>query len=240
MTKEQLQQRTSERWADFLYPIIEDNKEDLVALSNKIAEARELGIESYPTKEKRFRAFEECDFDNTKVVILGQDPYPTPDVAQGLCFSLPETFMTPSMRVILKEMLTNAGQEERFEELVKHPSAGNWEHLPGQGVLLLNTALTVQEKAAGSHLDHWKNFTLDLITKLSEEKPDLIWVLWGNYAKSYKKNISQSKAILESPHPMNEIYRGGKGGFYGTEHFKKINQQLPEEEKIQWINDLLI
>lgn len=170
---------------------------------------------------------------------MEQMPYPTPGHAQGLCFSLPEGHMTPSMRIILKEVLTNLGQEERYEELVKHPSAGNWEHLPSQGVLLLNTALTVQEKAAGSHTDYWKGFTDSLITKLSTERPDLIWVLWGNHAKSYKKNIIKSKAILESPHPMNEIYRGGNGGFYGTEHFKKINQQLTEDNKISWLNPLL-
>lgn len=73
MTKEQLCQRTSKRWADFLYPIIEENKEDLIALGNKVAEAQKIGIETYPSKEQRFRAFEECEFDHTKVVIIGQD-----------------------------------------------------------------------------------------------------------------------------------------------------------------------
>lgn len=220
-------ERTTEKWGKILDPLLTKHKEDLKLIQQS--------ADILPPKELRFRAFKECDVDKAKVVIIGQDPYPRPGDAQGLCFSLPEGRNTPSMRVILKEICDNTRND--YDALRTHPRAFSWEHLPKQGVLLLNTALTVERGNANSHSAYWKGFTEDLVKELSEQRPDLIWVLWGNNAKKLKPHITKAKEILEAPHPMVEIYSGGKGGFYGCKHFSKINKLV--DKPIDWINTCL-
>lgn len=221
-----LTDRTSKDWAEILNPLIEKHKKDLINIRSD--------DEVFPSKELRFRAFKECDLTDANVVIIGQDPYPKRGDAQGLCFSLPEGRSSPSMRIILREMCDNTNQN--YEALRTHPRAFSWEHLPQQGVLLLNTALTVVEGRAGSHSKYWKGFTEDLVETLSEARPDLIWVLWGNHAKALEPHIKESKAILKAAHPMAEQY--GSGGFLGTNHFSKINDML--DDPIDWINPELL
>ena len=238
-----LSRLTSRKWADFLYPIFQDNKEFIDSLKARLKHCKETGVEVYPDKELRLRAFKDCDLDNVKVVIIGQDPYPKKGDAQGVCFALPHGKMTPSMRVIITELCNEYFySDEQKEKIMLSGNAGDISHWAKQGVLMLNTALTVEQGAASSHLPYWKDFTKDLVEKLSRRNPDIVWLLWGAHARSYVPIIQDFKAVLETPHPMNEIYRAGKGGFYGSDVFIKTNILLKELDKddILWFNHFLI
>ena len=179
----------------------------------------------YPKRGKTFRAFQMCPLESVKVVILGQDPYHDGS-ATGLAFANDGVGrVSPSLRNIIQTVKNDFGDVEVSTDL---------ESWAKQGVLLLNTALTVERGKAGSHLDLWMPFTRDIITRLSVEKPDLVWVLWGKKAQDYEKHIMypSGHTILKAPHPAAESYSGGKAGFFTCEHFKKINDKL--EQPIQW------
>lgn len=182
----------------------------------------------YPPGNNIFAAFNHTPFDKVKIVILGQDPYHGEGQAHGLCFSVPDGIkQPPSLVNIFKEVESDMG--------VKMSKSGNLEKWANQGVLLLNATLTVRANQAGSHQNRgWEKFTDAVIGKLSENRKDLIFILWGSYAQAKTKIIDQSKHhILKSVHPSPlSVYRG----FYGCKHFSKTNEILISlgKEPIDW------
>ena len=172
----------------------------------------------YPPGKLIFNAFDHCSFDDTRVVILGQDPYHGPGQANGLCFSVNDGVpMPPSLINIFKEI---------GEELGKPmPTTGNLERWAKQGVLLLNATLTVRHKSPASHQKKgWEAFTDAAIRKLAEEKENLVFLLWGGYAQKKASFIDPEKhCLLKSTHPSP---LSAHRGFFGNGHFKKANDYL--------------
>jgi len=185
--------------------------------------------EFFPKPQDVFRAFWLTPFTQVKVVILGQDPYHDVGQAQGLCFSVPEgKTLPPSLKNIYKEIETDLEVKKDFTQ-------GNLEEWARQGVFLLNAILTVVAHAPASHRGQgWEDFTDTVIKKLSVEKENLVFILWGNYARSKKALIDGEKhLILEAPHPSPF---SAYSGFFGCRHFSKCNRYLKEKGKgdIEW------
>ncbi len=186
--------------------------------------------EIFPAPKNIFRAFNETDLENLKVVIIGQDPYHTPGIAEGLCFSIPHgAKVLPSIKNIYKEM-------EADLKIKKNFSDGNLKYLAKQGVLLINQVLTVEAHKPGSHWKQgWENFTASAIEKISKEKENLVFLLWGKNAQEVEKFIQQPEKhlILKAAHPSPfSAHRG----FFGCKHFSKTNKFLEKKnlEKIEW------
>lgn len=182
----------------------------------------------YPPGPHIFRAFEETPFDEVKVVIIGQDPYHTPDVANGLAFSVnPDKKVPPSLKNIYKELYADLGVEPRED--------GDLSSWARDGVLLLNSILTVEKGKPGSHQKKgWETFTDKVIEVLNEEKSNLVFILWGNYAREKGSSIDREKhLVLESPHPSPF---SAHQGFFGSKPFGKANEYLFSHEKeiIEW------
>ncbi|GAB1450644.1 uracil-DNA glycosylase [Draconibacterium sp.] len=172
----------------------------------------------YPPAKLIFNAFDQCPFDNLKVVILGQDPYHGPDQAHGLCFSVNDGVdFPPSLRNIFKELKNDLGKEI--------PLSGNLTNWAKQGVLLLNATLTVRANQAGSHQNKgWELFTDAVINKINEHKNHVVFILWGNYAISKAKFVDQNKhLVLSSVHPSP---LSASRGFFGNKHFSRANEFL--------------
>lgn len=182
----------------------------------------------YPPGSRIFHAFDACPWDQLKVVILGQDPYINPGQAHGLSFSVPDGCpFPPSLLNIFKEL------EEDVRKPV--PKSGNLEHWARQGVLLLNTVLTVQAGLSNSHQGRgWEIFTDAVIQAISDQKEDIVFLLWGSPARKKAERVDRKKHhILESPHPSPlSAYRG----FFGNRHFSKTNEYLKSKGKspINW------
>ncbi len=184
----------------------------------------------YPAPRNIFRAFELTPFDKVEVVILGQDPYHGPGQANGLCFAVNEgVSLPPSLQNIFKEIESDLG-----EKLVHR--TGDLERWAKQGVLLLNATLTVKARTAGSHQGKgWEEFTSAVIRKLSEERENLVFILWGNYAKAKGAHIDRDKhLVIESAHPSPF---SAANGFFGSKPFSKTNEYLSEHNKkpIDWL-----
>jgi len=182
----------------------------------------------YPPGKYIFNAFNYCSFEEVKVVIIGQDPYHGKRQANGLCFSVNEGINTPPSLVnIFKEIKADLGKEI--------PATGNLERWATQGVLLLNATLTVRANSPGSHQNKgWEVFTDEVIKVLSEEKENLVFLLWGAYAQRKGDVIDRSKhLVLTSAHPSPF---SANRGFLGNRHFSKTNQYLREKSKpeIDW------
>lgn len=182
----------------------------------------------YPTPANIFRAFELCTPSDIKVVILGQDPYHTPGVADGLAFSTkPKNQVPPSLQNIFKEL------EQEYSKRCSHnPDLTRWAE---QGVLLLNASLSVRKGEANSHADFgWHLFTDAVITALSEHSEHIVFLLWGAFAGKKAELIDQSKhLVLTSPHPSP---LSAHRGFLGNNHFKEANEYLKKNnrEEIDW------
>lgn len=184
----------------------------------------------YPPPKNIFRAFELCPFDKVEVVILGQDPYHGEGQANGLCFAVSEgQRLPPSLQNIFKEIESDLGQS------LGHKT-GDLERWGEQGVLLLNATLTVRARTPGSHQGKgWEQFTDAVIRKLSEEKNNLVFVLWGNYAKAKGAHINRAKhLVIESAHPSPF---SAYNGFFGSKPFSKTNEYLAMHNKkpIDWL-----
>jgi len=182
----------------------------------------------YPPGKEIFSAFDLCPVDNVKVVIIGQDPYHGAGQAHGLCFSVKDGVKTPpSLRNIYKELHDDLGKEI--------PGTGNISHWAKQGVLMLNATLTVRAGNAGSHQGKgWETFTNAVIGKISQEKKDIVFLLWGAYAQKVGQVIDASKHhILKSPHPSPF---SAHTGFLGNKHFSKTNAFLKSKgiDEIEW------
>jgi uracil-DNA glycosylase len=186
-------------------------------------------IKVFPSKELVFNAFEKCSFEATKVIVLGQDPYPTIGHANGLCFSV-----DPSLKKYPKSLI-NIFKELLEDVQVARHTNGNLESWAEQGVLLLNTVLTVEEGKPGSHGHFgWELFTDAVIERLSTEKVHLVFILWGAHAQSKTRLIDETKhLVLKAPHPSPlSAYRG----FFGSKPFSQANHYLHQNAlpEIQW------
>ena len=183
----------------------------------------------YPPGSKLFRAFDECPFNKLKVVIIGQDPYHGENQANGLCFSVDDGVeKPPSLKNIFKELNTSFTKNERTNS-----DLSDWSN---QGVLLLNSILSVRRKFPGSHrYIGWEEFTENVIKIISKEKMNLVFMLWGNYAKNKEKFIHDNNhLVLKSGHPSP--LSANKGFWFGNNHFKKCNDFLiaNDLETIKW------
>ncbi len=183
----------------------------------------------YPKGTDVFAAFDFCDLDNLKVVILGQDPYHGVGQANGLCFSVHDGIThPPSLINIFKEIETDVN--------IPYPKSGDLSRWAKQGVLLLNATLTVRAGEAGSHQKQgWEQFTDAVIQKISEEKKDVVFLLWGGFAKKKIKLIDNKKHhILTSGHPSP--LSANRGYWFGNKHFSKTNNFLQAVglAAIQW------
>lgn len=175
----------------------------------------------YPKGQHIFSAFDHSTFDDTKVVIIGQDPYHGPNQANGLCFSVQDGIKhPPSLINIFKEIQTDIGKP--------YPQSGNLEQWAKQGVLLLNATLTVRAHEAASHQKKgWEIFTDAVIKKISEEKENVVFMLWGGFAKNKVKLIDATKHyILTSGHPSP--LSANRGYWFGNQHFSKCNAILKD------------
>ncbi|MBS1950901.1 MAG: Uracil-DNA glycosylase, family 1 [Cytophagales bacterium] len=182
----------------------------------------------YPPGKEIFRAFDCCPFEQVKVVLIGQDPYHGEGQANGLCFSVREGIrQPPSLQNIFKEIQNDLNKSI--------PVSGDLERWAKQGVLLLNATLTVRASAPGSHQNKgWEAFTDAVIKIISEEKSNIVFLLWGAYAQKKGEMIDRSKhLVLTSAHPSPfSVARG----FFGSKHFSKTNDYLRSKglKEIEW------
>ncbi len=182
----------------------------------------------YPKQNEVFNAFRYTDFNNVKVVIIGQDPYHGPNQAEGLSFSVSnEVLKPPSLQNIFKELESDLGIP-----FPKHNSLKPWAK---QGVLLLNAVLTVEEHKPTSHKDKgWETFTDDVIKIINEKQEPVVFILWGAFARSKKSLITNPKhLIIESAHPSPFSARNG---FFGSKPFSRTNEFLRKNhlKEIDW------
>jgi uracil-DNA glycosylase len=209
-------------WEPHLAPIL--SSKSFRRIQDEIKRYRQLGQTVYPKGEDAFRAFELCQLENTKVVIIGQDPYHNGS-ATGLAFGVNGTPIPPSLNVIRRELCAQFDHvPEEFDNSL--------EHWASQGVLLLNTALSVLKGRAASMSQLWQWFTPMVVKLICKHKPGTIFVLWGRHAQSYRKYITHDCIVYTAPHPAAELYSGGKAGFFGNGHFLKINESL--DKPIDW------
>ena len=184
----------------------------------------------FPPENLLFAAFDKCSFDDVKVVIIGQDPYHGQGEANGLCFSVNDNIkIPPSLRNIFKEINTDLDQ-------VLLPTSGNLERWASQGVLLLNNTLSVRQYMPNSHshLD-WKVFIDNVIQIISDQKQNVVFLLWGNFAQKKSILIDRNKhLVLEAGHPSPMSANQGK--WFGCKHFSKTNEYLKSKnlKEIAW------
>lgn len=221
-------------WNEFLKD--EFNSEYYKQLNTFISLERKTN-EIFPFEEHVFNAFNTTSFNNVKVVIIGQDPYHSYETinekkiphAHGLSFSVPNETnkIPPSLKNIFKELYQDLG--------IEIPKNGDLTPWAEQGVLLLNATLTVRAHEAGSHQKQgWETFTNNVIEKLSSEKEDLIFLLWGKFAQQKETIINTDKhAVLKAAHPSPF---SAYNGFYGCKHFSETNRTLKSKGKneIDW------
>ena len=205
----------------------EYKKEYFIELMNFVKDEYEKKT-IYPKKNEVFNAFRYTDFDNVKVVILGQDPYHGPNQAEGLSFSVSnEVLKPPSLQNIFKELESDLG--------IHFPKSNSLKPWAKQCVLLLNAVLTVEEHKPTSHKGRgWETFTDDVIKILNEKEEPLVFILWGAYARSKKELITNPKhLIIESAHPSPFSARNG---FFGSKPFSRTNAFLKSNglKEIDW------
>ena len=182
----------------------------------------------YPKQNEVFNAFRYTDFNDVKVVILGQDPYHGPNQAEGLSFSVSNSVLKPpSLQNIFKELESDLG--------IPFPKSNSLKPWARQGILLLNAVLTVEEHKPTSHKDKgWEMFTDNVINKINEKEEPVVFILWGAYARNKKSLITNPKhLIIESAHPSPFSARNG---FFGSKPFSKTNSFLKKNgiKEIDW------
>ncbi|WKE64716.1 uracil-DNA glycosylase [Gallaecimonas kandeliae] len=215
------------QWADILGG--EKQKTYFQAVISRVQAARDAGQVIYPPKDEVFNAFRFTEFGDVKVVILGQDPYHGPDQAHGLCFSVKgEVPPPPSLQNMFKELASDISG-------FQHPGHGNLEAWARQGVLLLNTVLTVAQGQAHSHAGWgWETFTDQVIASLNEHRQGLVFLLWGSHAQKKGAIIDRQRHhVLTAPHPSP---LSAHRGFLGCRHFSQANAILMRQglEPIDW------
>ncbi len=211
-------------WTEILAPI--KNSEYFLNLWIKVNQEYENG-KCFPPKEQIFRALELTEFEDVQVIILGQDPYHNENQANGLCFSVSDKVKTPpSLQNMYKELKIDLNIEKNSNEL---------EDWAKQGVLLLNSTLTVKAHEPNSHKNlGWDIFTDFIIKEISDKKESVVFVLWGAFAQKKVPLIDETKHfIIQSPHPSPfSAHRG----FFGSKPFSKINNYLKSKNRkeINW------
>ena len=203
----------------------------MVELKKFLIERKGKGEKIFPPGKHIFRAFEKTPFDAVKVVILGQDPYHGPGQANGLAFSVSrEVPLPPSLKNIFKEIHDDLGLPASD---FRHGCLDAW---ADQGVLLLNSVLTVEQNSAGSHQKKgWEIFTNRVIDLLGESERKIVFLLWGSYAQKKGELVDKGKnLVIEAPHPSP---LSAHRGFFGCKHFSKCNNFLKSEgeEPISWL-----
>ena len=201
--------------------------ENFKNLSVKVLDAYQNEI-VYPTVSHLFEAFNLCSYQNTRVVILGQDPYHGPGQAHGLCFSVPQgVSLPPSLKNIYKELFQDVG-------LMRY--SGDLSDWVRQGVLLLNTSLTVRAGEAGSHaVLGWPIFTKSVLKVLNARESPIVFLLWGNHAQQFASLIDERKHhVIKSAHPSP--LSANRGGWFGSKPFSQTNDFLVSQgiEPIRW------
>ena len=214
-------------WSDFIaeqsqQPYLKDTLE-------YVAQKRSEGVTVFPPEQQVFSAFDATSFEQVKVVILGQDPYHGPDQAHGLCFSvLPGIKPPPSLANMYKELV----QDIEGFSIPDHGYLMPWAE---QGVLLLNTVLTVEQGQAHSHKHlGWEKFTDKVIDEINQYREGVVFLLWGAHAQKKGKNIDKTRHhVLHAPHPSP---LSAHRGFFGCQHFSKTNALLTSMGKspINW------
>lgn len=217
--------KTEQTWKQALQE--EFDKPYFAGLVRFLHEEKAQGKVVFPPGGKIFRAFELTPLDRVKVVILGQDPYHGDGQAMGLSFSVPDGVPAPpSLKNIFREIETDLG--------IQMSGSPNLEPWARQGVLLLNAILTVRRAEAASHSGiGWQEFTDAVIRTISEQREGVVFLLWGNYARSKRDLIDHSRHyVLEAAHPSPLA----RGAFFGCRHFSRTNALLAErgETPIQW------
>ena len=212
-------------WHDF---IVSERKEDYFISLEKFLDEEYQKETIYPKKEDIFKAFELTSYADTKVLILGQDPYHGENQAHGLCFSVTkETKIPPSLRNIYKTLALDCGCEI--------PSHGNLIKWADQGILMLNAVLTVRAGQAASHQKKgWETFTDHVISYLNERSEPIVFLLWGAYAHKKESLITNEQhLVLKSVHPSP---LSARRGFFDCQHFSKTNTFLQEhyDLSIDW------
>ncbi len=210
--------------------LVEEFKKPYFAVLTDFVKNEYKSESVYPAPENIFRAFDLCPFEKVKVVILGQDPYHGQGQANGLCFAVnSERLLPPSLKNIFKEIESDTGKSVES----KNGDLSRW---ATQGVLLLNSTLTVRAHMAGSHQKRgWEDFTDTVIHTLSEKRERIVFILWGNYAKQKGARIDRVKhLVLEAAHPSPF---SAYNGFFGCKHFSKANDYLTtyNNSPIDWL-----
>lgn len=221
-------QKVQTTWKDVLLYAYERHGSNIDSfLSNESVKYRDV-LEVLPSEGDIFNAFIQFNIDDLNVVILGQDCYPTKGDAMGLCFSVPQGLKcAASLRNIFKELERAYGVKRINTDLT------DWAQ---QGVLLLNTALTVREGCAGSHLKVWKPFTWEVVKYIASHKQNIVYILWGNHAQEYEKLIdTDNNLVLKGIHPSPLAARSGS--FVGCGHFELCNEYLRKFDKpaVDWV-----
>ncbi len=206
----------------------EFSKPYLLELDNFLETRKAAGAIIFPKQQDIFRSLELTDFDDVKVVILGQDPYHGPNQAHGLSFSVQEGIkQPPSLKNIYKELNTDLGFDI--------PTTGFLEPWAKQGVLMLNAVLTVEQADPNSHANKgWETFTDKIISTISEQKENVVFILWGAYAQKKELLINSDKhKIIKSAHPSPFSARNG---FFDSKPFSKTNDYLEStsQKAINW------
>ena len=214
-----------ESWKNILQS---EFKKDSFKSLTKFIKSEYQNHQCYPDAKNIFAAFNLCNYLELKVVIIGQDPYHGEGQANGLCFSVSDGIShPPSLKNIIKELKSDIGHVESDN--------GNFTTWAKQGVLLLNSVLTVRADEPASHSKiGWTAFTDDVIKLLSNEKSDLVFILWGNFASQKQILIDATKhKILKAAHPSP---LSAYNGFFGCKHFSATNQYLTQVKKdpIDW------
>lgn len=214
-------------WSDIFTSMI--NSEGFHELIYKLKNEAENDRRFTPKLKNLFKAFEECPYDKLKVIMIGQDPYPQLGVADGIAFSCSNNDKPqPSLRYIFSE-LERQYPAFRTNDLLYNPlDLKRWSN---QGVLMLNTAFTVQIGKIGSHYDLWKPFTHHILQSINRDFKDLQVVLLGKKAEEWQLRLDK-QIIHKVAHPASAAYKGGK--WDSQDVFKKINDSLDYEDKIIW------
>lgn len=208
--------------------IFNNYREDVIEIESKInLDLEKHSLRCFPESSNIFHTFRYIKVSEIKVIILGQDCYHKEKQAIGLSFAVPENInKPPSLKNIEKELKKDTGKELSSRNLIY------WNQ---QGVLLLNCALTVRESCPGSHLKIWKSFVIKLLKDIVSKNPDIIFILWGNFAKDiYKKINHNDELAIKGAHPSP--LSANKGGFFDQKYFSKTNDILTRQGRtpISW------